>query len=97
MKDYLFSFHFVRLEGCHRNNTGSRPHPKAPTQLFMKIKNKTACITRYISLRTQNFLSQMDGRPDPPAGTPTQESNPGILEPSGQDLSFFNLRYLFNK
>ena len=38
-----------------------------------------------------------DGRPDPPAGTPIQESNPGILEPSGQDLSFFKLRYVFNK
>ena len=35
--------------------------------------------------------------PDPPAGTPIQESNSEILEPSGQDLSFFNLRYLFNK
>ena len=38
MKDFLSSFRFVRLEECLRYNMGNRPHPKAPTQLFMEIK-----------------------------------------------------------
>ena len=39
----------------------------------------------------------MAERPDPRAGTSIQESNPGTLEASGQYLSFFMLRYVYNK